>query len=146
MAEKISCFKMTKFHSLNTLKSYLNFSKIRVLIQIALCRNARIQMNLSKNEAKNYTPCTEKRKKGTSMWNAWVLWVFALLHASKFIMETEDNSMQRQLYDSSIIYVGATLLRRNDFHCHKGLHKRWSGGPRSASDLFAFCAKHRQID
>ena len=46
-------------------------SKIRVLIQITLCRNARIQMDLSKNkynrfsaeEAINYIPRTQKRKK-----------------------------------------------------------------------------------
>ena len=49
--------------------SYFNISKIRVLIQIKLCKNARIQMDLSKNncfsaeEAKNYIPRTEKRKK-----------------------------------------------------------------------------------
>ena len=49
MAEKISCFEMTNFRALNTLTIYLNISKIRVLIQITLCRNARIQMNLSKN-------------------------------------------------------------------------------------------------
>ena len=41
----------------------------RVLIQMAFCRNARIQMDLSKNilfsaeEAKIYIPRTEKRKK-----------------------------------------------------------------------------------
>ena len=69
MAEKISCFEMKNFRALNTLTSYLNISKIRVLIQITLCRNARIQMDLSKNncfsaeEAKNYIPHTEKRKK-----------------------------------------------------------------------------------
>ena len=69
MAEKISCFKMKNFRALNTLASYLNISKIKVLIQITLCRNARIQMDLSKNncfsaeEAKNYIPHTEKRKK-----------------------------------------------------------------------------------
>ena len=50
-------------------ESYLNISKIRVLIKITLSRNARIQMDLSKNncfsaeEAKNYIPRTEKRKK-----------------------------------------------------------------------------------
>ena len=46
-------------------------SKIRVLIQITFCRNARIQMNLSKSkhnrfsaeEAINYIPHTQKRKK-----------------------------------------------------------------------------------
>ena len=48
---------------------YSNISKIRVLIQIALSRNARIQMDLSKNnrfsaeEARNYIPRTDKRKK-----------------------------------------------------------------------------------
>ena len=47
---------------------YLNISKIRVLIQITPCRNAIIQMDLSNNnfsveEAKNYIPRTEKRKK-----------------------------------------------------------------------------------
>ena len=104
MAENISCFEIKNFWALNTLAIYFDISKIRVLIQITICRKARIQMVLSKNnrfsavEAKNYTPRTEKRKKGTSMWNAWVLWVFVLLHASNFIMETEDNSIQRQHY------------------------------------------------
>ena len=45
----------------------------------------------------------QKKKEGTSMWNARVLWVVLLLHASNFIMETEDNSIQRQVYDSHII-------------------------------------------
>ena len=49
MAETISCFEMKNFRALNTLTSYLNISKIRVLIQITLCRNPRIQMDLSKN-------------------------------------------------------------------------------------------------
>ena len=50
-------------------ENYLNISKTRVLIKITLSRNARIQMDLSKNncfsaeEAKNYIPHTEKRKK-----------------------------------------------------------------------------------
>ena len=76
-------------------------------------------MDLSKSnrfsaeQAKNDTPRTEKRKKVSvceileflsSMWNTWILCeYFVLLHASNFIMETEDNSLQRQLYDSSII-------------------------------------------
>ena len=69
MAEKILCFEMLNFRALNTLTSYLNISKIRVLIKMTLRRNARIQMDLSKNncfsaeEAKNYIPHTEKRKK-----------------------------------------------------------------------------------
>ena len=60
---------MKNFQALNTLISYSNISKIRSLIQITLCRNPRIQMNLSKNncfsaeDAKNYTPRNEKRKK-----------------------------------------------------------------------------------
>ena len=49
MAEKISYFERKNSRALNTLTSYLNISKIRVLIQKALCRNARIQMDLSKN-------------------------------------------------------------------------------------------------
>ena len=69
MAEKISCFEMTNFQVLETLTVYSNSSKIRMLIQIKLCRNAGIQMNLAKNnrysiqEAVNYIPRTEKRKK-----------------------------------------------------------------------------------
>ena len=60
---------MKNFRALNTLTSYLNISKIKVLIQITLSRNAGIQMDLSKKscfsaeEAKNYIPRTEKRKK-----------------------------------------------------------------------------------
>ena len=71
MAEKISCFEMKNFWALNTLTIYLNISKIRELIQITICRNATMQMFLSKNnrfsaeEAKSYTPRTEK-KEGTS--------------------------------------------------------------------------------
>ena len=68
MAERIWCFEMKNFRALNTLASYLNISKMRVLIQ-TLCRNATIQMDLSNSncfsaeEAKNCIPCTEKRKK-----------------------------------------------------------------------------------
>ena len=60
---------MKNFRALSTLTSYLNISKVRVLIQTTLCRNARIQMDLLKNkcfsaeEAENVIPCTEKRKK-----------------------------------------------------------------------------------
>ena len=36
-----------------------------------------------------------KKEKGTSMWNALVLWVFVFFNASNFVMETEDNTMQR---------------------------------------------------
>ena len=42
---------MTNFQVLDTLTIYSNISKIRLLIQISLCRNARIQMDKSK---KNY--------------------------------------------------------------------------------------------
>ena len=41
-----------------------------------------------------------ERKKGTGMWNASIPWTFSLLHASNVIMKTEDNSVQRQAYDS----------------------------------------------
>ena len=64
---------MSNFQALNTLASYLNIYKIRVLIQIILCINSRIQMDLSKNnrfsaeEAKNYTPRTKKRNKVTAV-------------------------------------------------------------------------------
>ena len=69
MAESISCFEMKNFRGSNTLTIYLNISKIRVLIQITLRRNARIQIDLPKNnrfsaeEAINYISRTEKRKK-----------------------------------------------------------------------------------
>ena len=69
MAEKISCFEMKTFCALSTVTIYLNSYKIRVLIQITLSRNTRMQMALSKKnrfsaeEAKNYIPRTDKRKK-----------------------------------------------------------------------------------
>ena len=144
VAEKISCFEIINFRILYTLTIYSSISKIRLLIQITLFGNARIQRDQSKNtlrekvqirsffwsafsciqteyrkirtgknpvfgqfpcsynhfsteEAKNFIPCTTKRKK------VRVEDIFALPHASNFIMETEDNSIQRQLYDSSII-------------------------------------------
>ena len=46
----------------------------------------------SEEEAINYIPSTDI-----------VLWVFLLPHGSNFIMETENNSIQRQIYDSHII-------------------------------------------
>ena len=60
-------------------------------------------MELSKNnrfsaeEAINYIPCTEKRKKVSSPLGLYSP------HASIFTKETQDNSRQRQFYDSSII-------------------------------------------
>ena len=62
VAEKISCFEMTNFQALNTLTIYSNISRISLLIQITLCRNARIQMDISKKnrfsaeKAINYFP------------------------------------------------------------------------------------------
>ena len=73
VAEKISCFEMTNFWALNTLTIYSVISKIRVLIQITFCRNARIKTVLSKNnsfpaeEIINYIRRTEKKKEGTSI-------------------------------------------------------------------------------
>ena len=48
VAEKISCFEMTNFQALDTLTIYSNISKIRLYIQITLCGNARIQIDVSK--------------------------------------------------------------------------------------------------
>ena len=62
-------FQNDKFPGLEHLSIYSNISKVRVLIQITLNRNAKIQMDPSKNnrfsaeEAINYIPCTKKRKK-----------------------------------------------------------------------------------
>ena len=66
----------------------------------------------SAKEAKNYISRKEKKKVPVceileflnSVWNTWILCeYFVLLHVFSFFMETEDNSLQRQLYDSSII-------------------------------------------
>ena len=60
---------MTNFRVLDTLAIYSNISKIRLLIQITLYKNTRIQMDISKNkpfsaeEAINYILRTKKRKK-----------------------------------------------------------------------------------
>ena len=68
MSEKISCFEMTNFRALDTLIVYSNISKLRLLIQITLCRNARIQIYISKNnrfsaeEAINYIPSRREKK------------------------------------------------------------------------------------
>ena len=99
---------MKNFRALKTLTIYLNISRLKVLIQIALCRNARIQMNLSKNnrlsaeEAKIIflAPRNEKKCQDVKCLNPLG---FCPPHASNFTMETEDNSIQTQLYNSSII-------------------------------------------
>ena len=106
MAEKISCFEMKNFRALNTLKIYLNISKIRVLVQITLCRNARVQMDLSKNnrfsaeEAKDYISCTEKRK--TVPVCEMLEFSLSLSYSIIPILSLKKIA-QKQLYDTSII-------------------------------------------
>ena len=101
--------KWQNFQALDTFTIYSNIFKIRLLIQITLCRNAKIEMDISKNnrfsaeKAINYFLSSWEKKKGNNMSNAWVLRVFLLSHASNFLVGTEDNSIQRQLYDSFII-------------------------------------------
>ena len=151
MAEKISYFERKNSRALNTLTSYLNISKIRVLIQKALCRNARIQMDLSKNncfsaeEAKNYSSHREK-KEGTSVWNAWVLLVFVLLHDSNFIMETEDAYR-----GSSTIPPSSKLELLCQYEMTSIVTKSSIIDDLGVQDpplvcLFVFCAKHYQKD
>ena len=49
-------------------------------------------------------PRKEKRYQYVKYLSSWILCEYCVLvHGSNFIMETEDNSLQRQLYDSSII-------------------------------------------
>ena len=82
-----------------------NFFELRVLIQI---RKARIQMDLSKNkynrfpaeETINYIPHTKKERRYVKCLS--LLGVYPP-YASNFMIETENNSIQRQLYNSSII-------------------------------------------
>ena len=59
MAEKISCSEMKHFRALNSLTIYLNISKVKVLIQIILYRNATIQLDLSKNSKRKKVPVCE---------------------------------------------------------------------------------------
>ena len=103
MTEIISCFEMTNFRVLDTLAIYSNISKIRLLIQITLYKNAqntngyiKEQAFLSRGSNKLYSSHQEK-KEGTSMWNVWVLWVFVLPHAVNFIMKTEGDRRQTAL-------------------------------------------------
>ena len=78
---------MKNFQLLGTFVIYLNFSKIRLLIQIVPCRICRIQKGSIKEQPflgrggnKLYSSHGEK-KEGSIMWNACVLWVFVLPHA-----------------------------------------------------------------
>ena len=96
---------MKNFRALDNHTIFSDISKIRVLIHITLCRNAKIQMDISRSnrfsadEAINYIPSTEKRKKVPvrEMLEYSVIWGFLLPYTSSFIMGTEDNSIQRQL-------------------------------------------------
>ena len=114
MAEKISCFKMKNFRALNTLASYLNISKIKVLIQITLCRNARIQMDLSKNncfsaeEAKIifFAPRKERRYQYMKCLSSLGLCLppwFQFYHGNW-------NCIQKQLYDSLLYQYETTSI------------------------------------
>ena len=105
MAEKILCFEMLNFRALNTLTSYLNISKIRVLIKMTLRRNARIQMDLSKNncfsaeEAENYIPRTVKRNK---------LPVYEMLEFSWFLSSSMIPILSWKL--KKIAYRGSSTI------------------------------------
>ena len=90
-------------------------------------------MDLSKNkrfsaqEAINYIPRTEKRKK-VPICKMLPLGPLGLCPpiTSNFVMETEDNNIQRQVHDSYTIYVGTVFSICNDFltlYCHKELHQ-----------------------
>ena len=78
---------MKNFQLLGAFVIYLNFSKIRLLIQIVPCRICRIQKGSIKEQPflrrggnKLYSSHREK-KEGSIMWNACVPWVFVLPHA-----------------------------------------------------------------
>ena len=98
-------------------------------------------MDLSKNkrfstqEAKNDVPSTEKRKK-VPVCKMLHLRSSELFSSSILPDLSKDNSIQRQVYDSCIIWVGAVFSICNDIltiYCHKDLHHRWCWGLRSAS-------------
>ena len=102
MAEKISCFEMKNSRALNTLTSYLNISKIRVLIQITLCRNSRIQLDLSKNNcfsAEEYIPRTVKKNK---------LPVYKMLEFSWFLSSSMIPTLSWKL--KKIAYRGSSTI------------------------------------
>ena len=150
MAGKISWFEMEKFRALNTLTSYLNISKIRVLIQITLCRNARIQMDLSKNncfsaeEAKNYIPHTEKRKKVPVYEMLEFSWSLSssMIPILSWKLKIHTEAALRFLHHINwSCFVNTKLLLLS-----QKLHHRWSESPRSAFSFFVFWAKHYQKD
>ena len=113
--KKISCFKMTNFRALDILAVYCNISKIGVLIQITLCGNGRIQIDLPKTkyfsaeEVINYIPHTEKKRRYQYVKCLSRLGLCPTPCAS-FILETEDNSIQRQFYNSSVMYVSSACF------------------------------------
>ena len=110
---------------------YSNIFNIRILIQIKFVKTPVYKWIYQRIHSSH-----RKRKEGTSIRNSWVLCVFVLLRPSNLIMETEDNNVQRQVYNSYIMQVGAALSIRNVFltlYCHKELHHNWCEGPISAS-------------
>ena len=63
-----------------------------------ICGSIKAQPFLNRGSNKLYFSDREK-KECTSILNERFLWAYSLLHASNFIMETEDNTMLRQVYD-----------------------------------------------
>ena len=98
MAEKTSCFEMKNFWALNILTKLFEYFQNKGIdsnntLQKRQNTNGSIkeQLFLSRESKKLYFSHREK-KEGTSIWNAWVLLVFVLLHDSNFIMETEVHT------------------------------------------------------
>ena len=79
------------------LQFILIFPKQDYWFKLTHCRNARIEMDISKKNRLsaerplNYFPSSQENF--ISMWNAGVLRVFVLYHASIFLMGAEDNSI-----------------------------------------------------
>ena len=139
---------MKNFRLLNTLTIYLNIFKLRLLIQITLCRNARIKMDLSKNnhftaeEAKNYIPRTEKWKKvpvsemfkssgslSSSMLPILSLKLKIIAYRGNSTIPPSSKLELFGQYEMTSIFTKSSII--DDL-----------GGPRSASSFFVFCAKH----
>ena len=115
VAEKISCFEMTNFQVLDTLTIYFGISKIRLLIQITLCRNARKQMDISK---KNRFSAEKTINCFTSPREQKIRYQYVKCLSPPGFSLLPCFQFSHQLSWSCFV---------NDFlilHCHKELHRR----------------------
>ena len=104
-------------HSYNVFEYFLNkdSGSKKTLLKRQYTNGSSKEQPFLKKWGNNLYSSHQVKKGDTSMYNASVLLILCFPPCFQFYYETEDNSIQTQVYDSYIIKVAAVLSIHNDF-------------------------------